>query len=94
MTNTTAGNKGNGELNQFPTIQTTMARLQDCKKGMYLQFGWRNDGKKFKILKVNKHSVTINLKINFGTGMLITPERPHNMVVRESRLADCTLSEH
>ena len=24
MTSTTAGNKGNGELNQFPTIQTTM----------------------------------------------------------------------
>ena len=60
MTNTTAGNKGNGELNQFPTIQTTMARLQDCKKGMYLQFGWRNDGKKFKILKVNKLSLNID----------------------------------
>lgn len=60
---------------------------------MFLQLDWRNDDKKFKILKVNKHSVTINLKINLGTGMLITPERAHNMVIRESRLADCTLSE-
>lgn len=68
-----------------------MARLQDCKKGMYIAFSYQPGARRFRIRKVNKNSVTINQKVNFGTGMLITPHREHYRVVRERELSSCAL---
>lgn len=67
-----------------------MAKLSDCKKGMFLTDG--NDWK-YKILKVNKRSVTINQRINLGQGVLYSfrSRKPHLRVMTENQISDLIL---
>lgn len=60
-----------------------MANLSDCKKGMYII---NENGFKVRIRKVNKFSVTVNQKVNYGTGMLCRTSSPHFRVIRENEL--------
>lgn len=60
-----------------------MAKLSDCKKGMYII---NERGGKLRIRKVNKCSVTVNQKVNYGTGMLCRTSSPHYRVIRENEL--------